>query len=126
MARRRAPVIESACDTHVTIAGRPHLNLAAANFLGIANDSDMKDACRRTVDKYGVGSCGPRGFYGSIDTHLELEAAIAKFMGTKDSILYSDGFQTVASAIPAFAKKGDILVWYVTSLSCIIQYLEIY
>jgi len=35
---------------------------------------------------------------------------IAKFYGTKDAILYSDGFQTIASAIPAFAKKGDILV----------------
>lgn len=26
-----------------------------------------------TVGKYGVGSCGPRGFYGTIDVHLELE-----------------------------------------------------
>ena len=37
----------------------------------------------RTIMKYGVGSCGPRGFYGTIDVHLELEDALAKFMGTE-------------------------------------------
>lgn len=33
----------------------------------------VRDACRATIDKYGVGSCGPRGFYGTIDVHLQLE-----------------------------------------------------
>ena len=30
-------------------------------------------ACRKTIEKYGIGSCGPRGFYGTIDVHLTLE-----------------------------------------------------
>ena len=33
----------------------------------------MQAACRKCIDKYGVGSCGPRGFFGTIDVHLELE-----------------------------------------------------
>jgi hypothetical protein len=24
------------------------------------------------VEQYGVGSCGPRGFYGTIDVHLQV------------------------------------------------------
>lgn len=28
------------------------------------------------MNKYGVGSCGPRGFYGTIDVHLELEVCL--------------------------------------------------
>jgi serine palmitoyltransferase len=36
-----------------------------------------------------VGSCGPRGFYGTIDVHLELEEKAAKFMGVEEAILYS-------------------------------------
>lgn len=63
--------------------------------------------------KYGVGSCGPRGFYGTIDVHVDLEKRAAQFMGTQDAILYSFGFCTVSSAIPAFSKRGDLLVWYV-------------
>ena len=38
--------------------------------------------------KYGVGSCGPRGFYGTIDVHLELEEALAKFVGTEVRLSY--------------------------------------
>lgn len=34
-----------------------------------------QEACKATVTKYGVGACGPRGFYGTIDVHLELEVA---------------------------------------------------
>lgn len=56
-----------------------------------------------------MGSCGPRGFYGTIDVHLELEGRLAKFLGAEEAILYSYGFSTVASAIPAYSKRGDIL-----------------
>jgi 7-keto-8-aminopelargonate synthetase-like enzyme len=45
-----------------------------------------------------------------LDVHLDCEARIAKFLGTPDSILYSYGLSTMFSAIPAFAKRGDIIV----------------
>ena len=37
----------------------------------------IREACRGTIEKYGVGSCGPRGFYGTIDVHLQLEVCLA-------------------------------------------------
>lgn len=43
-----------------------------------------------TLNEYGCGSCGPRGFYGSVMPHLEVEAAVASFMGTESAIAYSD------------------------------------
>ena len=48
-----------------------------------------------------------------LDVHLDCEAKIAKFLGTPDSILYSYGISTIFSVIPAFAKKGDIIVAWV-------------
>ncbi|PIA39033.1 hypothetical protein AQUCO_02700304v1 [Aquilegia coerulea] len=68
------------------------------------------ESCTAALEKYGVGSCGPRGFYGTIDVHLDCEARVAKFLGTPDSILYSYGISTMFSAIPAFCKKGDVIV----------------
>jgi serine palmitoyltransferase len=44
------------------------------------------------------------------DVHLDCESKIAKFLGTPDSILYSYGISTIFSVIPAFCKKGDIIV----------------
>jgi serine palmitoyltransferase len=43
--------------------------------------------------------------------HLDLEAKLAEFMGAEEAIIYSYGLATPASTIPAFAKKGDLLVW---------------
>ncbi|XP_020408146.1 long chain base biosynthesis protein 1a [Zea mays] len=77
-------------------------------YLNKAND--FQDSCISSLEKYGVGSCGPRGFYGTIDVHLDCESKIAKFLGTPDSILYSYGISTIFSVIPAFYKKGDIIV----------------
>ncbi len=64
---------------------------------------------KKTIYKYGVGSCGPRGFYGTVDVHLELEKELAVFMGCEEAVLYSYGFATIASAIPAYAKRGDVI-----------------
>lgn len=44
------------------------------------------------------------------DVHMSLENDIADFLGTEAAILYSQGFSTVSSVIPAFCKRGDIIV----------------
>jgi serine palmitoyltransferase len=44
---------------------------------------------------------------------MELENKIASFLGTKDAILYSQNFATIPSAIAAFAKRGDLIIWCV-------------
>ena len=51
----------------------------------------------------------PNHYYYSIDVHVHLEERLANFLGTGKAILYSYGFSTIASAIPAYAKKGDII-----------------
>ncbi|KAJ7949872.1 long chain base biosynthesis protein 1 [Quillaja saponaria] len=107
---REPPVLESAAGPHATINGKEVVNFAAANYLGLIGHRKLLESCSSALEKYGVGSCGPRGFYGTIDVHLDCEARIAKFLGTPDSILYSYGLSTMFSAIPAFSKKGDIIV----------------
>lgn len=94
----------------VSVAGSRVTNLAAFNFAGLMANSEVQETTSQALYKYGVGSCGPRGFYGSIDKHIELEAALAKFLAVDEAILYSYGFATIASAIPAFAKKSDLIV----------------
>ncbi|KAM0928930.1 hypothetical protein ACQ4PT_001936 [Festuca glaucescens] len=100
----------SAAGPHTTIDGKEVVNFASANYLGLIGNEKILDSCVGSLEKYGVGSCGPRGFYGTIDVHLDCEAKIATFLGTPDSILYSYGVSTIFSVIPAFCKKGDIIV----------------
>ena len=44
---------------------------------------------------------------------MDLEKELAKFVGTESAIIYSQGFSTIASVIPAFSKRGDLLIVYV-------------
>lgn len=45
------------------------------------------------------------------DVHLDLEKRLCKFFGTEESILYSYAFATISTALPAYAKKGDVIFW---------------
>lgn len=77
---------------------------------------------------YGVGSCGPRGFYGSFDAHLNLEKvriqsgvfcfiylvrffkALAERFGAEEALVFSSNYATASSTIPTFAKRGDFVI----------------
>lgn len=45
------------------------------------------------------------------DIHLELEERLAKFTGREEAIIYSYGFATISSAIPAYSKRRDVIFW---------------
>lgn len=68
---------------------KPVLFAANFDFLGFSRDFDIKQTAKDALDKYGCGSCGPRGFYGTIDQHLILEEAIAEYMGTEVNTISS-------------------------------------
>ncbi|KAL2714983.1 serine palmitoyltransferase 1 [Vespula squamosa] len=85
------------------------LNLGTHNYLGLTENEEINEIATKTIKKYGVGSCGPRGFYGTVDVHLELEERLAKFTDTEEAIVYSYGFSTIATAIPGYCKKNDLV-----------------
>mmetsp|Transcript_131469 Transcript_131469/g.327846 ORF Transcript_131469/g.327846 Transcript_131469/m.327846 type:complete len:1091 (+) Transcript_131469:70-3342(+) len=67
-------------------------------------------AIEETMDVYGFGSCGPRGFYGTTRPHMALEAKISEFLGTEAAIAYSAGVATASSVIPALVQPGDRVI----------------
>lgn len=118
------PLVADIADDHPTLQSRmvtgrvgkritvddiDCLNLASHNYLGLIGDESIEAKAIESIRKYGVGSCGPRGFYGTLDVHLELEERLAKFMQCEESCVYSYGFSTIASAIPSYCKRGDLV-----------------
>ncbi|CAG8547620.1 4457_t:CDS:10 [Diversispora eburnea] len=81
------------------------MNLGNFDFLGFSVNEHLKEKAIETLRHYGVGSCGPPGFYGTIDVHTEFEKRLSEFLGTEGTILYSQGFSTIGSAIPSFCKR---------------------
>ena len=88
----------------------PLVDLASFDFLGLHHHDEVKKQGSAALSKYGCGTCGPRGFYGTLDVHLNLEDSIAKFLGTDAAIIYSYDFATSSSVIPCFSKRNDILL----------------
>lgn len=90
--------------------GRTVTNLASYNFYNFNANEQIKDKAIQTLRTYGVGPCGPPQFYGTQDVHMKTEADIAAYLGTEACIVYAQAFSTISSVIPAFCKRGDIIV----------------
>ena len=101
--------VTSRAGKRIVVNGKDCLNLGTHNYLGLTEHNDIEKAAIAAVRKYGVGSCGPRGFYGTVDVHLELEERLANYTDTEEAVVYSYGFSTIASAIAAYCKRKDIV-----------------
>lgn len=86
------------------------LNFATMDFIGMLENTSVREGIVDSLTEYGCGSCGPRGFYGTLDVHEGAEKDITAFLNTEDSIIYSDSEATITSIIPAFANRGDLIV----------------
>ncbi|OJI91435.1 hypothetical protein ASPTUDRAFT_26882 [Aspergillus tubingensis CBS 134.48] len=90
--------------------GRTVANLGSYNYYNFNTNESLKEKAIQTLRNYGVGPCGPRGFYGTQDVHMKTEADVASYLGTASCIIYAQAFSTISSVIPAFSKRGDIIV----------------
>ncbi|CAG5089431.1 Oidioi.mRNA.OKI2018_I69.PAR.g12214.t1.cds [Oikopleura dioica] len=102
-------IVKQLPGSKIIVDGDECLDFGSFDFLGLNKDEAVVQSGMEGIKDYGVGSCGPRGFFGTFDAHINLEVELANFLGVDEAILYSYGFSTIASAIPAYAKKGDIL-----------------
>ena len=46
--------------------GKTVFNLASYNFTGLSGNEFIKERAIETLRKYGLGSCGPPSFYGTV------------------------------------------------------------
>ena len=72
------PVVSGANGPRPKLAntGKQVLNLASYNFTGLAGNETIKMRAIETLRKYGVGSCGPPGFYGTIGASVLLSIVL--------------------------------------------------
>jgi glycine C-acetyltransferase len=83
---------EAAIDVRTNGDTREVLNFCANNYLGLANHPRLVAAAQKAVADHGFGMASVRFICGTQDIHKTLEARLAKFLGTEDTILYSSCF----------------------------------
>jgi glycine C-acetyltransferase len=81
--------IQSPQGSAIRVGGHEVLNFCANNYLGLANHPAIVEAAHEGLQQYGYGLASVRFICGTQTIHKELEAAIARFFGKDDAILYS-------------------------------------
>lgn len=104
-------VITSPQSADITVAGGDHvLNFCANNYLGLANDQDLIDTAKDTLDSHGFGMASVRFICGTQDIHKTLERAISEFLGTEDTILYSSCFDANGGLFETLLGEDDAII----------------
>ncbi len=103
--------IESDQDTEVTISGKKVLMFGSNAYLGLTNHPKVKEAAINAIKKYGTGMAGSRFLNGTLDIHVELEKKLAQFVGKKDAIVYSTGFQVNLGVVSCVTGREDYIIW---------------
>lgn len=102
--------IESELRDPIIVQGKEFINLAANNYLGLANDPRVKEAVIAGVRKYGASLCGTPIATGYIDLFKTVEQKLACFIGLEDAIILPSGYQANNGVFPAVAGKEDLII----------------
>lgn len=102
--------VESANGPVITISGKELINLSSNNYLGLAADSRLIQACNKATQTYGVGAGAVRTINGTLDVHVKLEEKLAEFKHTESAIAYQSGFNCNMAAISAVMDGRDAIL----------------
>jgi glycine C-acetyltransferase len=103
-------VLESAQRAHIHVGGREVVNFCANNYLGLSSHPRVIAAARAALDDRGYGLSSVRFICGTQDRHKQLEAAISKFLGTEDTILYGSCFDANGGLFETLLGEEDAII----------------
>ncbi len=104
-------VIVSPQGAEITISsGAEVLNFCANNYLGLSNNPQLIAAAKEALDTHGYGLSSVRFICGTMDLHKTLEAKIAEFFGTEDTILYAACFDANGGVFEPLLGENDAII----------------
>ncbi len=107
--RERVITTPQGANVHVN-TGEDVVIMCANNYLGLSSHPDVIQASKEALDSHGFGMSSVRFICGTQDIHKDLEAKIAKFYGTEDTILYAAAFDANGGVFePLFTAEDAII-----------------
>ncbi len=103
-------VLRGPQGSHVQVDGRELLNFCANNYLGLSSHPEIIRAAHEALDRWGYGLSSVRFICGTQTLHKDLEAAIARFFGTDDAILYTSCFDANGGLFETLLGAEDAVI----------------
>jgi glycine C-acetyltransferase len=86
------------------------LNLCANNYLGLAQNPQVKAAAQRGLDDWGYGMASVRFICGTQSIHKQLEEKLSEFLGCEETILYPSCFDANAGLFETLLSAEDAVI----------------
>jgi len=103
-------VISTMQSAEIEADGRRLLNFCANNYLGLADNSELRETAKAALDRYGYGMASVRFICGTQEEHKQLEARISDFLGFEDTILYSSCFDANTGLFETLLGEEDAII----------------
>lgn len=103
-------IITTPQSAHIFADGKELLNMCANNYLGLADNRELAEAAKAAYDAYGYGLASVRFICGTQSIHKQLEAAVSRFFGTEDTILYSSCFDANGGLFETLLGPDDAVI----------------
>lgn len=118
---RELRTIETPQYPEIRSSGKALLNFSSNDYLGLANDGEVKEAAARAARCFGAGSGASRLICGSLEPHRALEETLAEFKSTPAALSFSSGFAAALGAVGALMGKGDVVVLDRLAHACLVD-----
>ncbi|OJU49430.1 MAG: glycine C-acetyltransferase [Mesorhizobium sp. 61-13] len=104
-------VITSMQSAEIAVSGGGKvLNFCANNYLGLADNEDLREAASKALDRYGYGMASVRFICGTQEEHKQLEARISSFLGMEETILYGSCFDANGGLFETLLGEDDAVI----------------
>jgi 8-amino-7-oxononanoate synthase len=102
--------VGSPLGREVVVDGAPRLMFGSNNYLGLADDRRVMEAARDAVTRFGTGCTGSRLMNGTLELHLELEDALARWMRRDAALVFSAGYLANLATLATLCGPEDVIV----------------
>jgi glycine C-acetyltransferase len=103
-------LLESEQKAKATFDHKVVVNLSSNNYLGLITHPKIREAARKAIDDFGVGSGAVRTIAGNMTIHKELEEELRKFKKTEAVLLFQSGFAANAGTVSAILGPEDVII----------------
>jgi len=86
------------------------LNFCANNYLGLANNKNLLEIAKKTIDEYGLGTASVRFICGTFDLHKKFENKLAEFLDYEDVITFSSCFSANGGVFASLLTEEDAII----------------
>ena len=116
------PKLEGEIAPYMTFNGKKVLAWTFNNYLGLANDPEVRKADAEAAAKWGLAyPMGARMMSGHTSLHEQLERELAEFECKEDAYLFNFGYQGMISTIDALVTRHDVIVYDSEAHACIMD-----